>query len=85
VRFEFWALRESLAATRADPQPTRRYVRTSCLIHARKRARLSLAEDLLALVDHFLSVLREPERSWFGAIPDGDREWLAKSMLPGDE
>jgi hypothetical protein len=44
-----------------------------------------LAEDLLALADRFLVMLEEPERSWFGAIPNGDRVWLVESMLPVDE
>ncbi len=42
----------------------------------------SLARDLLALADLFLCALNEPERGWFGAIPEGDRPWLVESMLP---
>jgi hypothetical protein len=43
-----------------------------------------LGRDLLVLADTFLDALDDPERSWFGPIPDGDRIWLVTSMLPRD-
>lgn len=42
-----------------------------------------LAEDLLTLADRFLTALEEPERSWFGAIPDGDRIMAARVDASG--
>jgi hypothetical protein len=43
-----------------------------------------IANDLLEIAACFLAALREPERSWFGPIRNGDRPWLIMSMLPAD-